>query len=129
MARAEFSRKTKRAAFQRAGGRCEARGTWYGLEPGHRCNGSLRFGVEFDHVDLDANSHDNSLENCAAVCRSCHRYKTSHRDVPVAAKTLRQRDKNIGIKKPRSAPMPGSKASGWKKPMRGPAVRRPCSTT
>lgn len=98
MARNEFTKPTKRAARERSGGRCEAVGTWYGLQPGQRCNVPLSRGVEFDHVDLDANSHDNSLNNCAAVCKTCHAHKTRTRDIPLAAKTVRQHDKNDGIK-------------------------------
>lgn len=124
MGRAEFSKPTKRAARARANGYCEAVGTWYGLAPGQRCMAPLSKGVEFDHIDLEANSRDASLENCACVCPACHLYKTRHRDIPLAAKTLRQQDKDSGIR--RSArPFPGSRASGWKRPFGGgPAVRR-----
>ena len=127
MARAEFSKETRRAALKRAGGQCEA-GTfapaeWYGFGPGERCYALLSYGVEFDHIDLDANSRDNSLSNCAAVCKRCHGWKTRNRDIPLAAKTVRQRDKHDGIRASRN-PMPGSRDSAWKKPMHGPAVRR-----
>lgn len=101
MARREFGKPVKRDALKRSGMLCEGTGDWYGLPPYVRCNTSLAFGVEFDHIDLDANSKDNSLENCAAVCPSCHRYKTRHRDTPIAAKTLRQQDKALGIRKPK----------------------------
>lgn len=97
MARAEFTKPVKRAARKRSEDRCEATGALYGLPVGHRCNANLTLGVEYDHIILDANSHDNSLENCAAVCTKCHRWKTSHIDTPTAAKTLRQQDKNNGI--------------------------------
>lgn len=123
MTRSEFSKSTKREALKRAKGHCEAVGVWYGLEYGQRCNMPLGKGVEFDHIILDANSHDNSLENCAAVCIHCHEYKTRKHDIPVAAKTRRQQDKHIGIKR-KSRPMPGSKASGFKKRMDGTVVRR-----
>jgi len=110
MARAEFDKPTKRAALHRSGGLCEANGSWYGLEDGQRCNAPLAQGVEFDHVDLDANSKDSSLQNCAAVCKPCHRWKTENRDIPLAAKTKRQADKDAGIvgrkQKIRSAPFP-----------------------
>lgn len=98
MSRAEFTKPTKRAALKRAGEKCEAVGEWYRLPRGQRCNAPLAYGVEFDHVDLEANSHDASLENCAAVCKKCHAHKTRTRDIPVAAKTLRQADKDAGIK-------------------------------
>jgi hypothetical protein len=100
MARREFTKATKRAALARSEGRCEAVGAWYNLAPGCRCNAPLAAGVEFDHIDLDANSKDNSLENCAAICIPCHRFKTAKIDTPKAAKTLRQQDKDRGIKRP-----------------------------
>lgn len=98
MARNEFSKPVKRQALKRSEGKCEGLGTWYGLEEGQRCNAPLSKGVQFDHVDLDANSKDNSLDNCAAVCIPCHEHKTRTRDIPLAAKTLRQQDKANGIK-------------------------------
>ncbi len=101
MSRAEFSKATKRAARERSGDLCEASGALYGLEPGRRCNMPLSRGVEYDHVILEANSHDNGLNNCAAVCIPCHRIKTAKHDTPLAAKTLRQRDKNLGITGPK----------------------------
>lgn len=107
MARREFTKATKRTALHRSGMCCEAVGEWYGLCPGQRCGVSLANGVQFDHIDLDANSKDNSLKNCAAVCVRCHKIKTNNHDIPVAAKTLRQQDKNLGIKR---------KSRGFQKP-------------
>jgi 5-methylcytosine-specific restriction endonuclease McrA len=119
---AEFSKPVKREAVKRAKGSCEAVGEWYGLEPGQRCGASLSHGLNFDHIILEANSHDNSLENCACVCIPCHRYKTAKRDTPLAAKTARQQDKAVGIRK--SASMQGSRNSRWKKKMDGSVVAR-----
>lgn len=114
MARHEFTAATKRAARERSGGLCEALGTWYGLDPGQRCNAPLKYGVEFDHVILDANSHDNSLENCAAVCVACHKMKTAKYDVPLAAKTQRQQDKlGTGIRKPKGFWKPPGYRHSW----------------
>ena len=97
MTRRNFDKPTKRAALKRSGGKCEAIGEWYGWPKDHRCNADLGYGVEFDHIDLDANSKDNSLENCAAVCLRCHDHKTYKHDIPKAAKTVRQQDKGLGI--------------------------------
>ncbi|ANK73766.1 hypothetical protein FA04_14735 [Ensifer adhaerens] len=105
--RAEFSKPTKREALKRSRMHCEAVGKMYGLERGQRCNAPLGFGVEFDHIVLDANSKDNSLDNCAAVCIRCHRWKTAKHDTPMAAKTVRMQDKANGIK---------SKSKGFQKP-------------
>lgn len=88
--RREFSAKTRKAALKRSNMRCEAVGDWYGLGPGQRCHAGLAHGVEYDHIILDANSHDNSLENCAAVCINCHKHKTRYHDTPLAAKTVAQ---------------------------------------
>lgn len=98
MARNEFSKATKRLALARSQMRCEAVGRMYGLEDGIRCTMPLAHGVNFDHIVLDANSKDNSLENCAAVCIRCHDWKTRKHDIPMAAKTVRQQDKALGIK-------------------------------
>lgn len=124
MSRREFSKPTKREALRRSGMRCEAVGSWYGLPDGKRCGRDLAYGVEFDHIDLDANSKDNSPENCAAVCPACHRFKTTKHDIPLAAKTVRQRDKANGIRNRTSSPIPGSRASKWKRKMNGEVVRR-----
>lgn len=102
MSRAEFSKPTKRAAFARSEGRCEASGVRYGLEPGQRCDMPLDRGVIYDHDDPDANSKNNSLENCRCICPGCNRFKTGKTDIPAIAKTVRQRDKNIGITGPKS---------------------------
>lgn len=88
--RREFSSKTRKEALKRSGKVCEAIGVWYGLPAGQRCRNDLSLGVEYDHVILDANSKDNSLENCAAVCPKCHSWKTRNRDTPTAAKTVAQ---------------------------------------
>jgi len=91
MARLEFSSATRKQARTRSGMRCEAVGAFYGLPNGQRCNADLATaGIEYDHFILDHNSKDNSLANCRAVCPKCHRWKTSHIDVPTAAKTKRQ---------------------------------------
>jgi 5-methylcytosine-specific restriction endonuclease McrA len=107
--RREFGAKTRKAALKRSNMRCDAVGAWYGLGAGQRCHAGLAHGVEYDHIILDANSHDNSLENCAAVCIRCHKHKTAKHDTPMAAKTVRQRDKARGIKP----------ASKWRKPPPG----------
>jgi len=100
MPRREFTKPTKRAALRRSGLLCEAVGAWYGLDPGKRCNAPLSGGVQYDHIILDANSKDNSLENCAAVCPKCHGIKTAKHDTPLAAKTLRQQDRATGVSQP-----------------------------
>lgn len=124
MARSEFSRKTKQAAWARSGGLCEASGAVYGLPEGKRCWAPLSRSVIYDHEDPDANSKDNSLENARCICPVCNKFKTFKRDIPMIAKRKRLADNAIGIRAKQSRPMPGSRASGWKKPFYGNAVRR-----
>lgn len=101
IARANFGKPVKRAALERSGHLCEAEGNFYGLLEGRRCNAPLAYGVEYDHFDQDANSKDNSLANCRAVCPKCHDWKTRNIDTPKAAKTLRQQDRARGVVKPK----------------------------
>lgn len=108
--RREFTKATKREALNRSGLMCEAVGAMYGLLDGKRCNAPLSGGVQYDHIVLDANSKDNSLENCASVCIPCHRWKTSNHDTPMAAKTVRMQDKARGI---RSAPKQKIRSQGF----------------
>jgi len=120
--RANFTKPVKRQALRRSGQLCEAVGTWYGLQPAQRCNAPLAYGVEFDHVILDANSKDDSLENCAAVCVRCHAFKTRKHDTPLAAKTVRQQDMALGIRK--RSTWPGGRHSKLKKKVSGEVVAR-----
>ncbi len=106
MSRKEFSSATRKAALKRSGLRCEAAGVWYGLPEGQRCTANLGEGVEYDHLILDANSKDNSLDNCRAVCPKCHRFKTSKIDVPTAAKTIRQQFMGLKTKVKARIPSP-----------------------
>lgn len=126
MPRKEFTKKTMRLALTRSGKLCEAVGPMYGLEPGCRCNADLGKGVEFDHIVLDANSKDNSLENCAAVCIKCHKWKTANHDIPMAAKTVRQQDKARGIKIKSAKPLRGAGFPKSGKPKKE-IVFRPCT--
>lgn len=96
MSRSEFSKRTRQDALKRSGMLCEASGERYGLDAGQRCNASLAYGVEFDHWVADSHGGDNSLENCAAVCKKCHKHKTRTYDTPMAAKIKRMEMKNNG---------------------------------
>lgn len=124
MSRNEFTRETKRDAWDRSGERCEAEGPIYGLPSGVRCNVDLNLGVNYDHVDPDANSKDRNLENCCACCPKCHLWKTANRDAPLIAKTNHQADMRRGIDKRKGPPMMGTKASGWKRSFSGEVTRR-----
>ena len=94
--RHEFGIRIKRAALERSGGVCEAVGVVYGLSPQTRCSAILSTsGVEYDHYPLPAHAEgSNMLENCMAVCPSCHAHKTRHFDIPAEAKIKRVRRKH-----------------------------------
>jgi len=121
---AEFSKEIKRQALKRAKNQCEASGPRYGLKVGERCPAPLSRGLIFDHDDPEANSKNASLENCRCICLICNRFKTDKTDIPMIAKTVRQRDKNDGIRNRKGSPMPGSKYSMFKKHMDGSVSRR-----
>lgn len=110
--RQEFTKKTKLAAFARAGGRCEC-GCGKKLMPGD---------VEYDHITAAALGGDNSLENCRVLSRACHRAKTNG-DVAAIAKSNRNRAKHIGAHKSKH-PMRCGRHSKFKKKLDGTVVLR-----
>ncbi|HEV7253826.1 MAG TPA: HNH endonuclease signature motif containing protein [Mesorhizobium sp.] len=99
MARREFKVAVREAAWFRSGGTCEAEGEAYGLPAGIRCDSSLDRGVEYDHILPDGLGGEPTLENCAAVCLPCHRWKTRQEDRPrmdKADRILAKRRKTAG---------------------------------
>lgn len=115
MARAEFSRRTKLEAFNRASGHCET------------CGCKILSGAEYDHRIPDMVDGGNDVENCRVLCARCHRLKTKA-DRPEIDKTRRILKKRAGLRKPKGRPLPGTKASGWRKRMNGTVERRSCET-
>ena len=121
--RYEFAKPTMREALARSGGRCEARGVAYGLDPGQRCNAVL-VRKEFDHYPLPATMEDSdTLDNCVVCCPTCHKHKTRTLDIPVQAKTKRVSDKHLGIRpatqfQSRGFPKPTEKYSRARNGMR-----------
>lgn len=110
--RQEFPKTVKLAAWTRAAGQCE------------KCGTRLFYGhYHYDHIKPCAFEGKPTTDNCQVLCSACHLKKTKTEDIPRIAKSNRQRNKNIGIKKP-SRPIVGSKASGWKHNMDGSWVRR-----
>jgi hypothetical protein len=104
--RREFSKETKRLVFERAGGHCES------------CTAPLRPGkFDYDHVIPDALGGEPTPGNCTVLCRACHDLKTFRSDIPAIAKSNRVRDLARGIRKTVYRPLPGTRASGIKKPM------------
>ena len=105
--REEFTKATKQAAWERCKGRCD------------ECGNSITRGVQYDHIVPAWLGGAATLENCACLCTPCHSLKTAKHDVPAIAKTKRVLAKRIKAEAKNRRPMPGSKASGWKKPSTG----------
>ncbi|MGT2481426.1 HNH endonuclease signature motif containing protein [Methylobacterium oryzae CBMB20] len=119
MARREFSKAVLRAALNRADGQCEGL-----LTDGNRCPCALQVGrFHYDHIVPAALKEDASLENCRVLCRPCHAAKTVV-DVGVIARVRRVRDRHMGIIDPRRRPLPGGRASPYKRLIGGRVVRR-----
>jgi 5-methylcytosine-specific restriction enzyme A len=109
--RKEFTRRTKKLAFQQANGKCDECGMQ--LQPGR---------IAYDHVRPDGLNGDTGLDNCAVLCTPCHKQKTRS-DVGRIAKAKRQHAGHIGAKQSRN-PLPGGKQSQWKRKLTGEVVRR-----
>jgi hypothetical protein len=108
-----FTPSTKRTAYARAAGCCEA--CTAPLSPGN---------VFYDHRIPWATGEDSSLANCQCLCKTCHDFKTAIIDIPTIAKGVRIADRHVGIRPIASRPMPGGRNSGFKKTMRGEVVAR-----
>lgn len=110
--RVEFSRKTRREARERSGGKCEC------------CGAMLKHGEgEYDHVKTAEEGGEATLANCELLCVLCHRAKTAT-DIQRIRKADRIRDKSSGAWKPASRAMPGSRNSPWKKTFNNGTIRR-----
>lgn len=75
-----------------------------------------------EHIDPLAISGDNDLANRGPAHVACANEKTK-KDQKDIAKVYRIRANHLGVKK-RGRPIPGSKASGWKRKFDGTVVRR-----
>jgi 5-methylcytosine-specific restriction protein A len=113
MNRREFSAKTKLQAFERAKGKCEGKDCGARLMPGR---------YQYDHIVAAWAGGEPTLDNCAVLCIVCHGVKTSKIDKPQAAKSVRIRKRNAGIKK--KSRFACSKDSKFKKKMDGSVVLR-----
>jgi 5-methylcytosine-specific restriction protein A len=114
MKRREFPKAVRLSAWERSGGRCEA------------CTVKIvgGNGPHYDHVLPDALGGEPTLENCAVLCKTCHAVKTTDHDRPHIDKARRGHEKRIGARVKQSRPMPGSRASGWRRRMDGTMERR-----
>ena len=111
MKRNEFSKATKLIAWERCKGMCEL------------CGLKIIGVAEYDHIIPCGLGGANDVHNCRCVCRKCHGKKTSEQDVPMISKAVRIAEKRNGVRRTKN-PLPGSKASRWKRRMDGTVERR-----
>lgn len=105
--------RVKLRIWEREGGRCWITGKK--IMPGDA--------YDFDHKIALCNGGTHSEDNLAPALRDKHRQKTAA-DVAERAKIDRIRKRNAGIRRAKGKPLPGSKASGWRKRMDGTVERR-----
>lgn len=123
MPRLEFTTATQREALARSGGICECHLIPHVFKT--PCGCALGPGnTFFEHIDCDELRKDNSLENCAALTKTCWRYKTDKFDKPTIAKAHRNFDRNNGIRDPWKKRLPGGRHDNIKLKMNGRVVDR-----
>lgn len=119
--RNEFTKTTKRAAYERSGGICECH-----LIPHvfpQPCGRPLGEGNCFyEHIDPDRISGCNDLSNCACLTRTCWRIKTSVYDQRVIARVRRREDAARAIRN--SPTIPGNRLDPRKRKLNGMVVDR-----
>ena len=124
MPRKEFSVAVRRAAWERAGGRCEGTLIHWDNGTSERCGAPIDIGnFHYDHIVPTWMSDDASLANCQVLCTACHKTKTKQ-DVKNIAKVKRIQKKQAGLRKPRGRALAGTKRSGWKRKIDGRVERR-----
>lgn len=79
-------------------------------------------GPEYHHRVALINGGPNCESNLVPVHPKCHRGKT-RQDVAEKSATYKTQVHHLGIRKSKR-PMPGSRASGWKRKMNGQVERR-----
>lgn len=91
------------------------------------CTRKIMAGEEWhrDHIKALADGGENRESNYQVACVWCHREKTGAENSERAV-VRRKAKAHAGIKSRSSRPMPGSKASKWKKRMDGTVIER-CS--
>lgn len=72
----------------------------------------------YERIVCDGIDGEPTLDNCAVLCKTCWRLKTDRYDLPVVAKAKRVGDIVRNIRSAVFRPIPGTMASGIKKPLR-----------
>lgn len=97
--RRNFSKATKREAFERSSGVCECHRVWQLPTYRSGCGASLSPGnVFFEHIEPDRLGGLNDLSNAAALCKTCWKLKTADYDRPTIDKSRRVSDLARGIR-------------------------------
>jgi 5-methylcytosine-specific restriction enzyme A len=89
---------------------------WPKIHPGQKW--------ELDHIIPLAMGGPDTIENIQILCKICHDFKTYNKDILEIAKAKRLETKHFGEKITNRKPMLGSKASLWKKKIRGGYILR-----
>lgn len=99
--RNNFSKDTKRQAYERSNGICECHLIPHVFKVA--CGCALSPGNTFyEHIDPDKISGRNDLGNAAVLTKTCWKRKTADYDLPTIAKSNRTQDRARGIYKPRT---------------------------
>lgn len=91
----------------------------------HRSGRHIRPGEAWDcdHVIALVNGGMHRESNLAPILADAHKDKTKE-DLILKSKVYRKRAAHLGIKPKKGRPIPGSKASGFKRKMNGTVERR-----
>lgn len=76
-----------------------------------------------DHITALTNGGQNRENNLQPLCAWCHKQKT-RADVAEKSRVAEKRAKHIGAKAPSRNPVPGGRASKWKRKISGEVVLR-----
>lgn len=76
-----------------------------------------------DHKIALINGGENRENNLQPIHEVCNKAKTAQ-DVAEKSRVYHKKAKHLGIKLRKSRPIPGSRASGWKRTMSGMVVKR-----
>lgn len=109
----EIPKRVKLRVWLREGGKCWLTGRYIQVGDAY----------DFDHKVALCNGGEHRESNLAPALRDAHRKKTAA-DVKLRAKCDRIRARHVGITSKSRNPMPGSRASNFKRRFDGSVVRR-----
>lgn len=114
MKRARLSTRDRVECFESAGGVC------------HFCDVKIKVGERWEvshEIALELGGED-APSNRKPAHYACHRTYTAQVDQPNIARAKRREARHIGARAPSRNPMPGGRASNWKRKVSGEVVRR-----